>query len=84
MALTELSLLISESKVIIIITLLVVLFTAVIIMAIMCEYRYYQTDHKEKQYNFASFIKQVQFYLLGCSVRCSEKQMLKSPVKLLI
>ena len=23
-------------------------------------------------------------YLLGCSVRCSEKQMLKSPVKLLI
>ena len=29
----------------------------------MCEYRYYQTDHKEKQYNFASFIKQVQFYL---------------------
>lgn len=63
MALTELSLLISESKVIIIVTLLVVLFTAVIIMAIMCEYRYYQTDHKEKQYNFASFIKQVQFYL---------------------
>lgn len=57
MALTELSLLISESKVIIIITLLVVLFTAFIIMAIMCEYRYYQTDHKEKQYNFASFIK---------------------------
>lgn len=63
MALTELSLLISESKVIIIITLLVVLFTAFIIMAIMCEYRYYQTGHKEKQYNFASFIKQVQFYL---------------------
>ena len=23
-------------------------------------------------------------YLLGCPVRCSEKQMLKSPVKLLI
>ena len=23
-------------------------------------------------------------YLVGCSVRCSEKQMLKSPVKLLI
>lgn len=63
MALTELYLLISESKVIIIVTLLVVLFTAVIIMAIMCEYRYYQTDHKERQYNFAAFIKQVQFYL---------------------
>ena len=63
MALKELSLLISESKVIIIVALLVVLFTAVIIMAMMCEYRYYRTDYKERQYNFASFIKQVQFYL---------------------
>ena len=24
------------------------------------------------------------YYFIGCSVRCSEKQMLKSPVKLLI
>ena len=55
--------LISESKVIIIVTLLVVLFTVVIIMAIMCEYRYYQTDHNERQNNFTSFVKQVQFYL---------------------
>ena len=35
-------------------------------------------DGGKRKFEFLSL------YLLGCPVRCSEKQMLKSPVKLLI
>ena len=50
-------------------------------------YQYYHgkccvfISHQQKDKTAAKMIAN---YLLGCPVRCSEKQMLKSPVKLLI
>ena len=60
---------------------------AVAAAALTCRWQM-KTEMRKILENYVSDKKYKAYYnavnLLGCSVRCSEKQMLKSPVKLLI
>lgn len=63
MATTEPTIYISETSAMIILAVIVVMFLAGIIFAMISDYRLYLDNHWNKQYSFTDFIKQERFFI---------------------